>query len=718
MTWLMQSEQSGNVTSDDCILLAPLFEDEVARLFPLPVTVHLYLATSASSPLVAPDIPEMLQEIVAGITAESHPRYCLGMICIPLELEAGQVAVFTIGGADPALLQKFSSSWLLDFQKMLQHHMQLIRQIYLDQETGLHNSRALESFLQSSSPEKSRYSLYLVSTFFIRRSTVGSFRKIQYLAGFFSAICPGVLFFLGQGVFAVLVAGNDRDQRQILAHNLQRRLKREGLQRVHVAFTGFQRNDGHVYRDIQRALIVAERRGPFGLCDADVFKKTEQHPFAGPDDNEMKILKKLWRGVDRFGLALFQQDKEYKGSTSVEAFLAPLLSEQEQLFASSPGQVFLFIANASASITESRVKNLAEKVKEGGRISVSIGACSFPCLRYTKTTMVKNCRKALMHAKFYGPGSVVHFDYLSLNVSGDWYFDEGDFRQAVIEYSHGLKLHPGESNLLNSLGVALIEMNRNSSAIASFTEVLDKDSDNYMALVNLGYAYQRLGRDSLALEHFEKAFTVQYHSGISGISGTDIYQQLSRLYCRAGQYDKALPVLMLWKQDKEGERDFLLYRLLGEVYAETGQATDAMKSLQQALQLYPHDLISMSMLGLLYVEQGEGEEAGLLLLEKALSIDDTSADCWYRLSRALLHLGKINSALDGTRRCLRLKRGHVQAMLLLGNILWASGKPRQAATVFHRVLRTKNSLSIDDKESAEKAIVDLEELNSIKKQAN
>ncbi len=713
----MQSEQSGNVTSDDCILLAPLFEDEVARLFPLPVTVHLYLTTSASSPLVTPDIPEILQETVAGITAESHPRYCLGMICIPLELEAGQVAVFTIGDADPALLQKFSSSWLLDFQKMLQHHIQLIRQIYLDQETGLHNSRALEYFLQSSSPGKSRYSLYLVSTFFIRRSTVGSFRKIQYLAGFFSAICPGVLFFLGQGVFAVLVAGNDRAQRQILAHNLQRRLKREGLQRVHVAFTGFQRNDGHVYRDIQRALVVAERRGPFGLCDADVFKNAEQHPFAGPDDNELKVLKKLWRGVDRFGLALFQHDKEYKGSKSVEALLAPLLSEQEQLFASSRGQVFLFIANASASITESRVKNLAEKVKEAGRTSVSIGACSFPCLRYTKTTMVKNCRKALMHAKFYGPGSVVHFDSLSLNVSGDWYFDEGDFRQAVIEYSHGLKLHPGESNLLNSLGVALIEMNRNSSAIASFTEVLDKDSDNYMALVNLGYAYQRLGRDSLALEHFEKAFTVQYHSGISGISGTDIYQQLSRLYCRAGQYDKALPILMLWKQAKEGERDFLLYRLLGEVYAETGQATDAMKSLQQALQLYPHDLISMSMLGLLYVEQGEGEEAGLLLLEKALSIDDTSADCWYRLSRAFLHMGKIKEALDGTRRCLRLKRGHVQAMLLLGNILWASGKLRQAVTVFHRVLRAKNSLSID-KESAEKAIVGLEELTSIKKQVN
>ncbi len=714
MTWLMQSEQSGNVTPDDCILLGSFFEGEVARLFPFPVTVRLYLISVSSTPLAAPEIPEGLQQILAGITAESDPQYCPGMLCIPLELEAGQVAVFTIGDADPAMLQKFSSSWLLDFQKMLHHHMQLIRQIYLDPETGLHNSRALEYFLQSSSREQAGYSLYLVSSFFIRRSTVGSFRKIQYLAGFFSAICPGVLFFLGQGVFAVLIAGSDRSQRLALAHNLQRRLKREGLQRVHVAFTGFQRGDGHVYRDIQRALAVAERRGPFGLCDTDVLNNIGKQPFSLPDADGMKILKKLWRGVDQFGLALFQRDEEQKASKSVESLLAPLLSEQEHLFAPSRDQVFLFIADATAAITESRVKNLAKMLTKQEKESVSVGACSFPCLRYSKTAMVTNCRKALMHANFYGPGSVVHFDFLSLNVSGDWYFDEGDFRQAVIEYSQGLRLNPGESNLLNSLGVALIEMNRNRAAIASFTEVLEKDSDNYMALVNLGYAYQMLGHDVPALEHFEKAFTVQYHSGISG---TDIYQQLSRLYCRTGRYDKALPILMLWKQAKEGEKDFLLYRLLGEVYTATGHTTDAMKSLQLALQLYPHDLISMSMLGLLYVEQGEGEDAGLLLLEKALSIDDSSADCWYRLSRAFLHMGKIKEALDGVRRCLQLKRGHVQAMLLLGKILSASGKPGQATKVFHRVLRAKNSLSTERK-SAEKAIVDLEELNATRKQVN
>jgi len=699
----MQIERPENLTFNDCILLAPVFEQELLRLFPLPVSVTLHISGDSLSPLVPQDIPLKLQQNVSATIAAAQPRYDAGILYVPLTLAGGHTAVFALSDADPSLLQKFSSSWLLEFQETVLQHMQLVRQIYLDPETGLYNQRALKFFLQYSPEVQSHYSLYIVSTFFIRRSTNAGFRKIQYLAGFFSAISQGVLFFLGQGVFALLVTGKKRDKRLALAHYLQRRLKREGLQKVHVAFTDFQKGNEYIYDEIFQALAVAERRGPFGLCDADALQNAEKLPFALPEDKFLRRLQKLWRGVDRFGLVLFQGDKEDKSPEPFDVFLTSLLQGQEQALVLSPNKVFVFIPNASAIFVESRVQELARDLKGGQQGSVSVGACCFPCLQYTKTAMIRNCQKAIMHGAFYGPGSVVFFDSLSLNVSGDWYFDEGDFRQAVQEYSQGLKLQPGESNLLNSLGVALIEMNRTHQAIASFTKVLEKDTDNYMALVNLGYAYQMQGRDEPALEYFEKAFAVQYHSGISG---TDIYQQLSRLYCRAGQYEKALPVLELWQKDQEGEAEFTLYRLLGQAYAETGQSMEAMKSLQRALQLYPHDLVSMSMLGLLYVEQGEGADAGILLLEKALSIDDTQADSWYRLARANMQLHKTKEALDGVRRCLQLKRGHIPATILLGKILSASGKKKQAAAALHRILEMKEA-GTAEKRAAEKAIATL-----------
>jgi len=699
----MQRELSEQLTATDCLLLAPVFEQELCRLFPLPVAVTLHMERELQSPLVPQKIPLALQQNISATIATASPRYDAGVLYVPLLPADGHPAVFTLSGADPALLKKFSSSWLLKFQETVLQHMILIRKIYLDPETGLYNQRALKFFLHNSSEVESRYSLYIVSTFFIRRSTHAGFLKIQYLAGFFSAISQGVLFFLGQGVFALLTTGNKRDKRLALAHYLQRRLKREGLQRVHVAFTAFQKGNGQIYDEIFQALAVAERRGPFGLCDADTLKNTESLPFSLPENRILRRLQQLWRGINRFCLVLFQEDTSDESPESFDVFLISLLQEQERAVVVSPYMVFVFIPNGSVTLVENRVQELARDLKAGSQGTIAAGGCCFPCLQYTKTAMIRNCRKAIMHGAFYGPGSVVFFDSLSLNVSGDWYFDEGDFRQAVQEYSQGLKLQPGESNLLNSLGVAQMEMNRTHQAVASFTKVLEKDKDNYMALVNLGYAYQMQGRDEPALEYFAKAFAVQYHSGMTG---TDIYQQLSRLYCRTGQYEKALPVLELWQKDQEGEEEFMLYRLLGQAYAETGQSMKAMKSLQRALQLYPHDLISMSILGLLYIEQGEGADAGIPLLEKALAIDDTQADSWYRLARAYTQLHKMQEALDGVRRCLQLKRRHVRATFLLGKILSISGKKKSAAAALHRILEMKEA-GIAERSAAEKAIAAL-----------
>ncbi len=696
----MLSVQFQPLRSDDCLLLTGIFEQEAAQIFPVPATVRLYVTASATGTLAGIEVQPSQQQEFSFATDTPVPRYHAGSLYIPLILTEGQIAWFVISGADPLLLQKFSSDWLLEFQERLNRMLQVVRYAYIDSETDLYNSRALTQFLRFTPETQHRYSVYLVSTFFTRRTSRSSCRKVHYLAGLLSTISQGVLFFLGQGVFALVVVENNRQQRLAFAHYLQRRLKREGLQKVHVAFTDFQQGNEGVYDEVWRALAIAERRGPFGLCDTAALKKAEQHPFALPDDELLRTLRRLWRGVERFSLAIFAKDKVSASSQPLTTLLSSLLHEQEHALALSSDQVFVLFPHELAASAIHRAKTMVDAVADRQQVSLSAGVSCFPCLQNSKTDTIRNCRKALFHGTFYGPGSIVAFDHLSFNVSGDWYFDEGDFRQAVKEYSQGLKLKPGERNLLNSLGVALMEMKKHNSAIASFSEVLQKHSDDYMALVNLGYAYQMKERNALALDCFEKAYTVQKHLDIDGM---DVYPQLSRLYCRSGRFNQALPVLLRWRQYEGEDGDFLLHRLLGEVYSETGQPTEAMKSLQRALQLYPHDVESMSMLGLLYVEHNEGEEAGLLLLQKALAIDDIHPDSWYRYSRALHALSREKDALDSVRRCLHLKGKHPRARLLLGEILASTGKVKQAAAVFHRVLVMKN-IGSAEKKAAEKAV--------------
>ena len=694
----MYTNQSQRLTVKDCSLLAPVFEQVVRRLFPVPAAVRLWYEGNKESYIsVGPEFPDRLRQLIVESEKSTAPGFIDGILLCPVLLADDQQAVFVFFDTDPGLLKKFSSDWLRAFQGTVREHLAMVRQVYLDPETGLHNSRAMEHLVHHISDEQDRLALYLISVHFIRRSNRGISRKIKYLARLLSATDNVALFFLGQGLFGLVVERVGQKQRRMYAHRLQKYFKRKGVQKVHIAFSSLlKEKKKSLQADLFQALAVAERRGPFGLCDTDVLQKDAHHPFSLPEKKALRKLRTLWRGRDTFCLALFSRDVDNGNSVSLATLISPLLTKLEHCVAAGNDEVYVFSTGSLSSHYVSRFREMAASVYSSGGDAVSVGFNLYPCLKFTKTDIIRNCRKALMHASFYDAGSVVAFDHLSLNVSGDYSFDEGDFRRAVREYSLGLQLYPGEKNLLNSLGVALMEMNRVHAAIESFCQVLALEPDNHMALVNLGYAYLRQGNDLQALEHFEKALAVHYHLSMAG---TDIYRQLGRLYCRMERYQEALAVLDRWRQAQDDDGKLLLHRLSGMAYVGTGETFKAMQSLQSALRLHPHDLESMSMLGLLYVEQGEGEEAGFLLLEKALSLDENECESWYRYARALLFVGREKEALSAVGRSLRLCRTHAKAMMVQVRILHALARKEQAGKVLDRLVKRRDLLASERREA-------------------
>ncbi len=694
----MYVDQSQRLTVKDCSLLAPVFEQVVRRLFPVPAAVRLwYKGNKESFISVGTEFPDRLRQSIVESEKSAAPGFIDGILLCPVSLADDQRAVFVFFDTDPALLKRFSTDWLYAFQETVGEHLSMVRQIYLDPETGLYNTRAMEQLVREVSDEQDRFALYLISVHFIRRSHRGISRKIQYLSRLLCATDNRGVFFLGQGLFGLVVERDGQKQRRMYAHRLQKYLRQKGVQKVHIAFSSLLREKRNsLQADLFQALAVAERRGPFGLCDTDVLRKDAPHPFSLPDKKPLRELRALWRGKDFFTLALFSRDAHDTTADALSTLITPLLSRQQHCVACGNDEVFVFSTGSLSSYHVSRFKEMAAAVSSSGGDVVSVGFSRYPCLKFTKTDTIRNCRKALMHASFYDAGSVVAFDHLSLNVSGDYSFDEGDFRRAVREYSLGLQLYPREKNLLNSLGVALMEMNRVHDAITSFTQVLAKEPDNHMALVNLGYAYLRQGKDRPALEHFEKALSVHYHLSMAG---TDIYRQLGRLYCRMERFQEALTVLDRWRQAQDDDGKLLLYRLFGQAYAGTGETFKAMQSLQGALRLHPHDVESMSMLGLLYVEQGEGDGAGFLLLEKALSLDENDCDSWYRYAKALLFVGREKEALSAVGRSLRISRNHAKAMIVQARILDALAKKKQAGKVLDRLLKRKDLLLSERRET-------------------
>ena len=713
-------DQQHGLVFRDCILLAEVFEQQASVLFPFPASVCLYVVRHNEKRPDKKRWPSCLADQVQS-AARGKNRAPAGYrdeaVYCRLDLLDSGIAYLVFTGVDAALLKKFSREWYVSFQEQVNQCLLAIRDGYIDPETGLYNRRALLTYLQTECVDNQNSlpgTLYLVHLSFVRRSIPGTFRRIHYFADLLATVENQGLFSLGQNIFALLIQTSNPEEERILARRLQRFLRREKLRQVHISFADcptfaqVSENDGGSgpFARMMDALALAERRGPFGICDARVLDGQAMHPFVMPPRAVVRKMQRLWRKMDRFCLALFAQQSDKEEGNSLAPALADLVSAEHRRIHTVPTgseQCFVLFPFTDCFDPDRCIEKLHRSLQQRLHTPVSVGFCSYPETGDGKTACIRHCYKALMHGTFLGDDSVVRFDHVSLNVSGDWYFEQGDFRQAVREYSEGLKYMPGEKNLLNSLGVALIEMKRIHQAVTAFQEVLAQDPDNLMALVNLGYAYQEMRWPEKALACFEKAHAVQYHAGLEG--GVDVLRQLSRLYIYFNRFQDALVTLQRWQQVEDTEQDFLFHQLLGRTYFETKAPGQAMKSLQRALLIHPRDAESMSLLGLLYVLEDEGKDAGESLLQKAIALQESESVHWFRYATALQYMNRIDDALVAVRKTLLLQRTSVDARLLLAELLIKRQRLWQARQHVQRALQQKK-LSRQQKKKAEKIFSD------------
>lgn len=677
----------------DLSLLHRPMAEEAQRLLPVPATVTfaVFAADGSLHPLDGAAAIRPASAPLPETTALRDPGMLGDQLVLPLELPSGERAAVVIGDVDPALLRKMSARWLRELRATLLPELELVRWGYIDPEADLYNRRAAMAFLEETAGDGPVFFL-LLNTAFYRRTAAGNIQKLREIADLLQALTRTPCFSFGYGVFGVLMPAENREQAMKTTHYLQHQLKREGLSRVQI---GFAQVDGDgcqpaasMLDRLWRALSLAERRGPFGLCDIDAIDERFPHPFQLKQAELLARMQRHWRGLSRFTHVMIARqpatgpaDVSLEWPTVLSSVGGHFLGEEEH-------HSLCILPDADAAGIERAVAAIRAQVREccGDEQAVAIGIASWPCLDFTKSDIPGNCLKALMHGSFLGSGTTTVFDHVSLNVSGDFFFEEGDYRAAIREYRRGLRLQPGDTNLINSLGVALVECGQERQAAACFQEVLAKEPANYMALVNLGHVQQTLGRREKALECFERAYRVLDRTATAP---QELLLPLGKLYAELGDHAKALAVFERWREWPDSDGEFLLFRLQGQAYLENGRGEEAVRACQRALQLFPQDSVSLSTLGLLYVEQGEGNDVGLTLCRKALALDNFNPDHWYRLGRALLHADDQAGAAAAVRQCLQLQRSHVEGLLLAGRLHLLSRKPRRAARCFNQAMAAK-----------------------------
>lgn len=307
---------------------------------------------------------------------------------------------------------------------------------------------------------------------------------------------------------------------------------------------------------------------------------------------------------------------------------------------SSTCMIFYFSGQACQDLKKPWIR-LLEEIKSGLQVSASLALAAWPFLNYSKTDTLENCRKALEHARLTTPPRLACFDSLTLTVSADSLFTQGDTFAALEEYKQALAAD--ENNLLarNSLAICYARLGRLELARQHFQEITSRDEFNLMAWYNLGCVCLKQGEVQEAADLFARcleidpthAFSLLRLGQLAENSGQ--YQQATQCYLDAGRTSDGAGLAprhlarLAWKQDqKESSREFL----------------------HQALLQDPRDAFSLNLLARIYLESGDDPEIAESLARQSVALRPDVSEFWLDLADIFKARGKTRQETQARAR--------------------------------------------------------------------
>lgn len=335
---------------------------------------------------------------------------------------------------------------------------------------------------------------------------------------------------------------------------------------------------------------------------------------------------------------------EVTGRLGAEALLAGLTDAAREAFGPqavlgrySPEAMAVLLPGGQAGQALEAAQATLERMRRQGGRPVRAGVSVHPREGFGPEETLADAAKALVHADFLEPYSLVPCDAVSLNISGDALYNQGRLSEAVAEYEKALLLQADETNVLNSLGVCHGRLGQMDRAAECFTRAREVAPQDFMAHYNLGLALLRLGQNQEAQACLEQSLELEP-------GHADTLFQLGCLAQTRGQTNQALDYLQRAAARPECKK--AVYCRLGQVLAAAGRGAEAEAAFKEAIKANPRDAAALSGLAGLYLERGANTDIALSLARRALQQEPGAARHLLIAGRALIKLGRAGHALE------------------------------------------------------------------------
>lgn len=664
-------------------MLAPSFIQIIGQHIPSAKEVCFLDHTSRTENLSSlPDPASLRHYLRSNPTAPSvFGRY----LALPFPVLSDRPIVALANAAPSEEVEKHDQTWL---QNTLNHLYRLFlsyKQTNIDLLTGLFNGIHLSTLLNTPAAD-GNIGLILVEIHRPARTAMDAMQDARHAAATLKSFTGEQYFLhhLGHCVFAILCRECQDDSSARLGTHLVAFLKQERFKRVHVGYS--QRctcasqpdQPGKILDEAWHALQIAGRRGPYSFCTYRSLQKSASHSLYSSSRHILSRLRPHWKDLERFALVQLQETP----SCADLFYRLPTTLPHVRKIQGPNQDIYLLLSGATQSQASGLVRKILKQVQtETGHASeISAGIATYPFHDFKKSDLVANCRKALLHGALLGPGQVTLFGSLSLNVSGDFYYGEGDMLRAVREYKRGLGISPRDINLLNSLGVSYAMMNRHRLAGDCFTKALSLEQNDFMAWYNLGLGHTSQNNITQAIVSFEQALLCETGDEQDAIlARKDLPLHLGKLYYQKADYQKALATL-LPITEKKGAAPLpgRILRILGESSYHCGHTQKAIIWLQRAIRFDQFDAEALSLLGELYLSSNQGDQIALKLCEKSIELNPAPALFHLRLARAQIRCHQPDAARESLQHCLTDVTTRPEARFRTGQLLIQQGLTRKA----------------------------------------
>lgn len=224
--------------------------------------------------------------------------------------------------------------------------------------------------------------------------------------------------------------------------------------------------------------------------------------------------------------------------------------------------------------------------------------------------------------------------------------------------------------------------NNLTEAIKELNSVYLRQPTNTMALYALGYCYERLGKESQAIEFYQDCLKFKSYLQLPA-------QRLAAIYFKKGQSEKTIEQYEILK--KEYPDDISMLVTLGHLYIATKQYYRAIETFNTAILIHPDNFHSQDdNVDQLFAE-GHFHEA-LEQLEYLLEQQPNRADLLMKHADILRMLGNNPEAVAQYEEALRVCPEFLEATIKLGTQYLQLHKEKLAAQQFNKAVEINDKI--------------------------